>query len=177
MPVLPLVGSSSSRPGSSSPACSAASTIARATRSLIEPVGFWPSSFAYSCTPGCDDNRGSSTSGVFPTRSSSEVPTGPASTTRHRRQHDDGRVVADGGIEAVLGPDVLGLHVDVHERRQLVVCEQLPAQGGEAAHQIVEQLAHGVAARFDLSGALCLATEGGRDPDSAQWPTPAQNST
>ena len=46
MPVLPLVGSSSSRPGSSSPEASAASIIAFATRSLIEPVGFWPSSFA-----------------------------------------------------------------------------------------------------------------------------------
>ena len=42
MPVLPLVGSSSSWPGSSS----AASTIASAMRSLIEPVGFCPSSFA-----------------------------------------------------------------------------------------------------------------------------------
>ena len=42
MPVLPLVGSSSSWPGASS----AASTIARATRSLVEPVGFCPSSFA-----------------------------------------------------------------------------------------------------------------------------------
>ena len=46
MPVLPLVGSSSSRPGSSSPEASAASIIAFAMRSLIEPVGFWPSSFA-----------------------------------------------------------------------------------------------------------------------------------
>jgi hypothetical protein len=46
MPVLPLVGSRSSRPGSSSPEDSAASTIVFAIRSLIEPVGFWPSSFA-----------------------------------------------------------------------------------------------------------------------------------
>jgi hypothetical protein len=46
MPVLPLVGSSSSRPGVSSPDASAASIIATATRSLIDPVGFWPSSFA-----------------------------------------------------------------------------------------------------------------------------------
>jgi len=42
MPVLPLVGSSSSAPGERF----AASTIASATRSLIEPVGFCPSSFA-----------------------------------------------------------------------------------------------------------------------------------
>ena len=46
MPVLPEVGSSSARPGSSSPDASAASIIVFATRSLIEPVGFWPSSFA-----------------------------------------------------------------------------------------------------------------------------------
>ena len=42
MPVLPLVGSSSSAPGVEA----ASSTIFRATRSLTEPVGFWPSSFA-----------------------------------------------------------------------------------------------------------------------------------
>ena len=42
MASIALVGSSSSCPGSSS----AASTMARATRSLVEPVGFWPSSFA-----------------------------------------------------------------------------------------------------------------------------------
>ncbi len=64
MPVLPLVGSSSSRPGSSSPEASAASIIAFATRSLIEPVGFWPSSFAYSRTDGFGVSRVSSTSGV-----------------------------------------------------------------------------------------------------------------
>jgi hypothetical protein len=46
IPVLPLVGSSSLRPGLSSPAASASSIIAFATRSLIEPVGFWPSSLA-----------------------------------------------------------------------------------------------------------------------------------
>jgi hypothetical protein len=46
MPVLPLVGSSSALPGSSSPDASAASTIVLAIRSLMEPVGFWPSSFA-----------------------------------------------------------------------------------------------------------------------------------
>jgi hypothetical protein len=46
IPVFPLVGSRSARPGSSSPEASAASIIALATRSLIEPVGFCPSSFA-----------------------------------------------------------------------------------------------------------------------------------
>src|SRR4051794_19095545 len=70
MPVLPLVGSSSSRPGWSSPAASAVSIIDLATRSLIEPVGFAPSSFAYSRTDGFGARRESSTSGVLPTRSS-----------------------------------------------------------------------------------------------------------
>ena len=44
-PVLPDVGSSRCRPVVSSPEASAASIIDLATRSLIEPVGFWPSSF------------------------------------------------------------------------------------------------------------------------------------
>ena len=57
MPVLPLVGSSSIRPGASSPDASAASTIDFATRSFVEPVGFCPSSFAYSRDPGGRDAR------------------------------------------------------------------------------------------------------------------------
>src|SRR5438128_4170627 len=69
MPVLPLVGSSSARPGSSSPDASAASIIAFAMRSLIEPVGFWPSSFAKIRVSPTGD---SSTSGVLPISSSSE---------------------------------------------------------------------------------------------------------
>src|SRR5919202_1157048 len=66
IPVLPLVGSSRARPGSSSPAASAASIIPFAIRSLIEPVGFCPSSFAYSRT---SPSGRSSTSGVLPIRS------------------------------------------------------------------------------------------------------------
>jgi hypothetical protein len=46
MPVLPLVGSRSRLPGSSSPEASAVSSMDFAMRSLIEPDGFWPSSFA-----------------------------------------------------------------------------------------------------------------------------------
>src|SRR2546423_15195366 len=68
MPVLPLVGSSSSRPGCSSPDASAVSIIAFATRSLIDPVGFWPSSFAQTRTDGLGASRLSSTRGGLPTR-------------------------------------------------------------------------------------------------------------
>src|SRR6187431_1229339 len=121
MPVLPLVGSSSSSPGSSP----AASTIASATRSLIEPVGFWPSSFAYSLTSGLGESRGSSTSGVLPTRSRRLSATG-CLATGHCRKQDHGRAVGDGRLEAVACAHVLALDVDVDERRELVVLEQLP---------------------------------------------------
>src|SRR5215475_598770 len=128
MPVLPLVGSRSSRPGSSSPARSAASTIERAMRSLIEPVGFWPSSFAKSRTSGLGLSRGSSTSGVFPTRSSSPAAVAALDTGRpagHGGEQDDRRRIVDGGVEAVLGADVLALDVDVHERCDVLVLEEL----------------------------------------------------
>ena len=85
MPVLPLVGSSSSRPGSSSPRASAVSTIALAIRSLTDPLGFWPSSLAYSRTDGDGASRFSSTSGVFPTRSRREL-----AATGHGREENDG---------------------------------------------------------------------------------------
>jgi hypothetical protein len=55
MPVLPDVGSRITRPGRSSPEASAASIIALAMRSFVEPVGFWPSSLSYSRTPGFGD--------------------------------------------------------------------------------------------------------------------------
>src|SRR5215210_6612067 len=119
MPVLPLVGSSSSQPGSSSPAHSAASTIASATRSLIEPVGFWPSSFAYSRTSGFGARRGSSTSGVFPTRSRRLAAVSVLATSEglspghgasgHGRKEDHGRSVGDVRLEPVLRADVLAL--------------------------------------------------------------------
>src|SRR2546423_7953759 len=84
MPVFPLVGSSSRRPGSSSPEASAASIIAFATRSLIDPVGFCPSSLANRRTlpTGC-----SSTSGVLPISPSSEG----ATTLGTALPHVDGR--------------------------------------------------------------------------------------
>src|SRR5438132_10434637 len=117
IPVLPLVGSSSSRPGSSSPEASAASIIALATRSLIDPVGFWPSSFAKIRTP---PTGASSSRGVLPTssrrflafitfieRSEDLTPIRgkcvalSAAATRHGRQKDDGRAGAYFGVEPV----------------------------------------------------------------------------
>ena len=73
--------------------------------------------------------------------------------------------------------EVSSLDVDVHEGRQLVVLEQLAAERREAAHQVVEQLADGAAARLDLTRALGLAAQRRWDPHAAQCPTPEQNST
>ena len=66
MPVLPEVGSRIVLSGVSSPEASAASTIASAIRSFVEPVGLFPSSFAHRRTPGFGDIDGRPTSGVFP---------------------------------------------------------------------------------------------------------------
>src|ERR1700746_3079724 len=138
MPVLPEVGSSSSRPGSSSPAVSAASIIDSATRSLMEPVGFWPSSFAYSRTEGPGARRRSSTSGVFPTSSRREPPVRRLEPTGHGGEGDDARAVPDRGVEAVERPHVLSLEVDVHERRDVTVLHELRPKAREAGHEVEE---------------------------------------
>src|SRR3954451_1571458 len=139
MPVLPLVGSSSARPGSSSPDASAASIIASATRSLIEPVGFAPSSLAYSWTLRFGERRGSSTSGVEPIRSRTPGARRLAKVFRHRapchrRQEDHRRALADGRVELVERADVLAVDVDI---RVLELAFERRKAGG----QVVEQLA------------------------------------
>src|SRR5580765_525846 len=110
MPVLPLVGSSSIRPGASSPDASAASTIDLATRSFVEPVGFCPSSFAYRRTPS-GAMRESSTRGVPPTRSSREF--AGLDPTGHGGEENDGRGILDGRLEIMEDAYVLAVHVDV----------------------------------------------------------------
>src|SRR5947208_8715167 len=66
MPVFPLVASSSTLSGVSSPDASADSIIFLAIRSLSDPVGLSPSSFAHSRTDGFGDIRGMPTSRVLP---------------------------------------------------------------------------------------------------------------
>src|SRR3954447_20562756 len=179
MPVLPDVGSSSSRPGSSSPADSAATIIASATRSFVEPVGFWPSSFAYSRTDGFGLRRRSSTSGVLPTRSRREPAVRRLEPTGHGGEKDDRRAVVDRRVEAVERPHVLALDVDVDERREVVVLHELRAQPGEARHQVLEQLAHGLALGGDLALAADLSAQLWRDANEAHACAglPLQNST
>src|SRR5438105_4592660 len=66
MPVLPEVASRMMRPGVSSPEASAASIIFLAMRSLSEPVGLSPSSFAHSLTAGFGLILGMPTRRVLP---------------------------------------------------------------------------------------------------------------
>src|ERR1700730_9073871 len=138
MPVFPLVGSSSSRPGCNSPDASAASIIALATRSLIEPVGFSPSSFAYMRTDGFGVSRLSSTSGVLPTSERRLSATSGLGTAGHGREQDHRRAKRNRCLEAVECAHVLALDVDVHERGDIVVLHELRAQTGKAGHQVVE---------------------------------------
>jgi len=72
IPVFPEVGSRMVAPRASTPSFSACSTMKKAARSLTDPVGFRSSSLAHSRTSGAGDSRGSPTSGVPPSESSSE---------------------------------------------------------------------------------------------------------
>src|SRR4051794_2532817 len=95
--------------------------------------------------------RWSSTSGVLPTSSSSdEAMFRLRLSTGHGRQQDDRCPVANGRLDPVERAHVLAFDVDVHERRDVVVLDELRAQPWEARHQVVEQLADGVAACRNL---------------------------
>src|SRR4051812_34043881 len=177
MPVLPLVGSSSSRPGSSSPGASASSIIFFATRSLMEPVGFCPSSFAKIWTLFFGERRGSSTSGVLPISSSTEWDSGLVATG-HRGQEDQLRAGLDGRLEPVERAHVLAVQVDVDEGRDVAVLVDLRAQPRILAREVLEQLADGGAGHLDLPLVAGLGAQRGRDADSRHACTgPAQNST
>src|SRR5207237_1614046 len=83
-----------------------------------------------------------------------------ASAAGHRRQQDDGRSAVYGRVETVERPDVLA--PDVHVREL-----ELPLEGREARHQVVEEVAHGLAVREHLTLAACVLAQGRRDADDA----------
>src|SRR3954447_23418139 len=117
MPVLPDVGSRIVQPGRRVPSFSATSTIFKAARSLIEPVGFRSSSFAQNRTSGDGDSRGRPTSGVPPTESSRL--SNRISAAGDGRQHDDHVAVLDAGLQSTGEAHVLVVDVDVDEPAQL----------------------------------------------------------
>src|ERR1700761_5684543 len=75
MPVLPELGSNRVAPGVRRPSSSASRIIWRAMRSLTDPPGFWPSIFPRMRTFGLGDRRLTSTSGVLPIMSRTELKT------------------------------------------------------------------------------------------------------
>src|SRR5690348_12573389 len=136
MPVLPLVGSRMVHPGRRVPSFSPCSTILRAARSLIEPVGFWSSSLAQTRTSGDGESRGNPTSGVPPTVSSRLSNLTPslrsgrrtprhqiAGPTRDGGEDDDLVAVVQRGLERAGEADVLVVDVDVDETAQLGAVE------------------------------------------------------
>src|ERR1700741_3788044 len=114
-------------------------------------------------TPAFGVRRVSSTSGVSPTRSSSDG--WSLAATGHRGQQDHGLPLADGRVEPVERANVLALDVDVHERRDLPVpLEDLLSEPGEARRQVLEHRAHGLALRGNLPLAADLRAERGGNP-------------
>src|SRR6266699_1733649 len=105
-------------------------------------------------TPGFGVRRGSSTSGVLPTSSRSEL-----ATTGHRRQENHRRALAHRRLEAVARAHVLAFDVDVHEARELAVVEDARAESRKLRHQVVEQLAHGRALGEHLALAAGLLAQ------------------
>src|SRR6059058_927562 len=123
IPVFPLVGSRIVAPDCSEPSFSAASIIAIAARSLIEPVGLWSSSLAHSRTSGDGDSDGNPTSGVPPSESTRDEKRAiralpwkgrrGRSAARHRREDRDRVAVLDLGVEGAGEAHVLVVDVDV----------------------------------------------------------------
>ena len=80
------------------------------------------------------------------------------------------RILGDGRLVTLTGPDVLAADVDVR-----VV--ELLAQPGEARGEVVEQVAHGLAHGEHLALATCLVAQRRWNPDHAHARTGLQNWT
>src|SRR6266566_6296030 len=107
-------------------------------------------------------SRLSSTRGVLPTSERRLSATTALDTAAgHGGEQDHGRAPLDGGVEPVQHAHVLTLDVDVDERGELLVLDELRAQAREPRDQVVEQLAHGVAGRGNLTLAAGLGAKGG----------------
>src|SRR5687767_8063535 len=146
MPVLPLVGSRMVDPGWSRPSFSAASIIAIAARSLIEPVGLWSSSLAHRRTSGVGDSDGSPTSGVPPSESTSEakraisVAPGVGSAAGDGGEDRHRVAVLHLGVERAGEAHVLVVDVHVDEAVQLALLgDQAVLQPGVLAVEVVDE--------------------------------------
>src|SRR4051812_8937257 len=149
MPVFPLVGSRIVDPGCSDPSFSAASTIAMAARSLMDPVGLWSSSLAHSRTSGVGERFGSPTRGVPPRESTREAKRairalpwkgcGRRSAARDRREDGHRVAVLDLGVQGPGEAHVLVVDVDVDEAVQLpLIGDQTVLDARVLAVQVVD---------------------------------------
>ena len=86
----------------------------------------------------------------------------------------------DRRVEPVERADVLAAQVDVDERRDPAVGEDLGAECRMPFDEVVEHLAHRRAGRLDLTRAADVAAQRGGNPDDGHAWTPGvpwQNST
>ena len=122
-PVLPDVGSTMVPPGPRSPSRSAASIMATAGRSLTLPPGLRNSNLASSWPGRSRPIRSSRTSGVSPTRSSSESAASIAGPGSLDRADLDGRIDVDGYVAEHLDrePGPVQLLGDLRQRAPALV--------------------------------------------------------
>src|SRR4029450_7487558 len=125
-------------------------------------------------------SRGSSTSGVLPTRSRrlrAVFGDSPSNTEgqsllspRHRGEKDHRFALGNWRLVALAGADVLAADVDVR-----VV--ELLTDTGKARGGVVERVGHGLAVGEHLALAACLIAQRRWDPDDAHARIGLQNST
>ena len=166
IPVFPLVGSRSSRPGSSSPEASALSIIAFATRSLMRAGRI----LALELRVEADARMGRKAGQLDERRVADRLEerrSQRALAARHRRQEDHGRALAHRRVEALERAHVFAVQVDVDEGGDPVaVLEHLVAEAREAVGEIAEHLAERSAGGLDLARAADLVSQRRRDADA-----------
>jgi hypothetical protein len=169
IPVLPLDGSRMVCPGRSAPDATASASIERAIRSFTEPVGFAPSIFANSRTPGRGASRRSSTIGVWPMAATmSPRIIGLVGPSSHGGQQNHLVIREDRRSEAGRVPNVATVDVQVDERRQLPIRGHSLAEGRMPREQVVQDLVHGPSGGLQLPGSAHSFAENRRDANSAQ---------
>ena len=98
-----------------------------------------------------------------------------ALATGHRRQENHRRAGRHFGLEPVERAHVLALDVDVDERRDVTILDELRAQSRKTSQQVLEQITNVVALGCDLALAVRVDAERRWDPDDAHLAE--QNST
>src|SRR6266571_7000577 len=180
IPVFPEEGSRIVCPESSAPDASASSSIARAIRSLSEPVGLAPSSLAKSRTPG-GARCGSSTIGVLQMEATRSWPAparpaldiGLAHASGHGRQEDHGVVRPDWSLKAAPRAHVAVIDIHVHVLAQDAILADTLAKGRVALEEVIEHLGHGRARGAQRSAAADSLAQHRRDPHAAHWIVPS----